>query len=122
MAGQKPDLKIALKPKDGGGDRVYFMAFWRRENGKLSGDVDRKLRGMRLFMEDGSHVDVKRGADGKLSHWLDVFEGDAMPQQGRSRQASASNNDGAWAGRGGNDDLGSDDLVSNDFGDDQIPF
>lgn len=79
--GQRPDLKIALKPRDGGGDRVYLLAFWRRENGKLSGDVDRKVRGLRVFLEGGGHVDIKRGPDGKLTHWIDAFEGDGQPQQ-----------------------------------------
>lgn len=73
MAGNKPELKISAKDKDGG-ERVSLFAFWRNDNGKLSGSLDSRIKGMRVFLEDGGHVDVKRRDDGKGTHWIDCFE------------------------------------------------
>lgn len=106
--GQKPDLKVALKPK-GEGERVYLLAFWRRENGKLSGDIDRKVRGLRVYLEDGSHVDVKRHLDGKLSHWLDAFEDDGAGGQRRPAPRDT------YEGRGRAE-------PRDQFADDDLPF
>lgn len=72
MAGQKPELKIAIKDVDGG-DRTYLLAFWRRDNGKLSGSLDSKVKGIVVVLEDGTKINVYR-KDGKHTHWIDAFE------------------------------------------------
>ena len=84
MSGNKPCLKIAVKPKAGEGGRTSVMAFWRRDNGKLSGDLDRRVKRMVLLLDDGTKVDVQRGADGKLTHFCDCFEGDTAGGRTRS--------------------------------------
>lgn len=66
MAGNRPELKISIKATDGG-ERVSLFAFWRRDNGRLSGSLDRRVKGIRVVMEDGTHVDLRR-VDGKHTH------------------------------------------------------
>src|SRR5690606_41457019 len=69
MAGTRPELKISIKATDGG-ERVSLFALWRRDNGRLSGSLDRRVKGIRVVMEDGTHVDLRR-VDGKPTHCVD---------------------------------------------------
>jgi hypothetical protein len=107
MAGNKPEVKVAIKSVDGG-NRVDLFAFWRRDNGKLSGSMDRKVRGIRVYLEDGTHQDLKRIDGNKHSHWIDCYE---------ERPPAPDMERGAPSG-------GSDDFPPDDFGDDgdSIPF
>jgi hypothetical protein len=94
MSGNRPELKIAIKPRDGG-ERVSLFAFWRGKNGKLSGQLDRRVTELAAKLEDGTVVRVKRGADGKSTHFVDAFEERATQ---RAEEPAA------------------------DFGDDELPF
>lgn len=102
MSGNKPEIKIAIKPVDGG-NRVDLFAFWRRDNGKLSGSLDKRIRGVRIVMEDGTKHDLYK-RDGKHTHWIDCFEG-------RPPADNFGANESGDSGGGGDD-----------WGDDQIPF
>lgn len=113
MAGNKPELKIAIKPVDGG-ERVSLFAFWRRDNGKLSGSLDRRVKGIRVVLEDGSHVDLRR-VDGKHTHWIDCFE---------ESDGGGGPRSGGYSGGGGSrhgDDFPADDGGA-DWGSDDVPF
>lgn len=72
-AGDKPRIKVAVKPKDGG-TRISVLAAWEREDGKLSASLDKRVVELALKLDDGTIVRVKRGADGKPTHWIDVFD------------------------------------------------
>jgi hypothetical protein len=103
MAGNKPEVKIAIKGVDGG-NRVDLFAFWRRDNGKLSGALDRRVKGIRVYLEDGTHQDLRRTEGNRHSHWIDCYEdGPPVPRD----VAPPSN----------------DDFPPDDFGDrDDLPF
>ena len=103
----KPEIKIAIKPTEGGGSRVDLFAFWRRDNGKLSGALDRRVKGIRVYLEDGTQQTLRRIDGNKHSHWIDCYE-DAPPPPRDARPPSG----------------GRDDFPPDDFGDDgdPIPF
>lgn len=71
--GAKPSAKIALKPA-GGGDRTYIAAAWRRDDGRMGGlVVDKRVTQIAVQLDDGTVIRMKRGADNKMSHYLDLF-------------------------------------------------
>ena|SRR5690606_8671835 len=111
MAGQRPELKIAIKDVDGG-DRTYLLAFWRRDNGRLSGSLDSKVKGIVVHLEDGTKIAVHR-KDGKHTHWIDAFE-----ERGDDRAERQSRGGNGGGRRNERDDYYSTD----DFGSDDIPF
>lgn len=72
-SGQKPAISISLKPV-GGSDRTYLMAGWEH-GGKVSSLLlDRKVKALKVQMEDGTVVTVTRTDDGKSSHYIDIFD------------------------------------------------
>lgn len=113
--GDKPAISISLKPVGGAKeDRVYFMAGWPRDDGKVSSlQLDRKIKAMKVQLEDGKVVTITRGADGKWSHYIDVFTADAPSSTSRPapKPASVDSSGGEFG-----EDFGGD------FGDDSIPF
>ena len=98
MSGNRPELKIAIKPRDGSGERVSLFAFWRGQNGKLSGQLDRRVVELAAKLEDGTIVRAKRSTDGKSTHFIDAFEE-------RATQARAEEPAADFGGGFGNDDL-----------------
>lgn len=114
-AGDKPRLKISVKPKDGG-NRISVLAAWEREDGKLNAMLDKRVVELALKLDDGTIVRVMRGADGKPSHWVDVFDEQAStspaPSRGGYRDAPRAPRTAAAP---------PDDAID-DFGGDDIPF
>lgn len=56
MSGEKPVVKLVFKSKeliDGKTRYVNIAAYWERE-GRLSGGLDRKIRGVVVHYEDGT--------------------------------------------------------------------
>lgn len=102
----RPELKITIKPVDGG-ERVSLFAFWRRDNGKLNGSLDRRVRGIRVVLDDGTHVDLRR-VDGKHTHWIDCFE-----------ERNDGKREAGGYGQSQRDDFPPD---GGGFDDDEIPF
>jgi hypothetical protein len=69
----RPAISIAIK-KVGAKDRIYALAGWERE-GKVTGmQLDKRIKAVKFLMEDGEVVEMTRGADGKLSHYIDYFD------------------------------------------------
>lgn len=104
--GTKPRIKVAVKNKESG-QRVYILAAWDRD-GRLSASLDKRVVELAMKLDDGSIVRVKRGADGKPDHFIDVFDdgaGGGQPQRttrvGGSYEAAAP---------------------TDGFGDDDLPF
>lgn len=102
-SGDKPRIRVAIKPKDGG-ERISLIAAWQRDDGKLSATLDRRIVELAVKLDDGSIVRVKRGADGKASHWIDVFDNAA--QSSPRHESRKQETQEAFA----------------DFGDDDVPF
>jgi hypothetical protein len=119
--GQKPEIKIAVKDVESKAVTSLF-AFWREADGKLSGRLDGRVKALKVLLDDDSVVLVKRLDERKTSHFVNCYEnGPAAPSGYGQRDTKPANNDGAWAGRGGNDDAGGG--FADNFGDDdQIPF
>lgn len=111
MAGEKPRIKVAVKPKEGGGGRISLLAAWDRD-GKLSASLDKRVVELAAKLDDGTIVRVKRGADGKPDHWIDVFE-EGVPRTG----AQASQQQRTYAAK-----LSDVQPPLDDYGDDPLPF
>ena len=82
--GKKPDVRIYLKPaQEGSGGPVTLAAFWT-DSGKPQGGLDKRIKRMRIELEDGSIVDVSN-AHPKRSHFCNLYmeRGEQRPQQRR---------------------------------------
>jgi len=87
MPGAKPSAKIAIKPTDGG-ERTYVAAAWRRDDGRMGGLVlDKRVAQLAVQLDDGTVIRVKRGADNKMSHYIDLFLEDERAPQPSARRA-----------------------------------
>ena len=74
--GDKPTLKVAIKPKDDKEAKpLHLFAAWRDERGRLSGRLDKSITELAVRLEDGKIVRIKRGQDGKETHWINVYDG-----------------------------------------------
>lgn len=75
MSGRKPDLNVSIKPV-GEGQRITLGAWWR-EDGKLRGGWDKRVKRVYVLLDDGRggelRVDVKQ-ENGKRTHYLNVWE------------------------------------------------
>lgn len=101
--GRRPDVKITIKPKQGG-QRVAIAAGWR-EDGKLRLKFDRDVVAVVLKSGEVMAGDV----------WLDLYEndGDGPP---RSARPSVGQSSARAVATAPHPEEGSD------FGDDDIPF
>lgn len=122
--GNKPAIKVAVKPRSGEGGRISVCAAWRDEaTGRLRASFDKRVARIVIVLDDGAKVDIQRGADGKFGHFVDVFENDA-PQghaAGRApRPAAASRSVDDLLGDGGGY-AGPGDAPGS-YGGDDIPF
>ena len=118
--GSKPDFKVAIKPKAGDGGRISLVAAWRKDGGKLSASLDRRIVRMVIVMDDGTEVDVIKDADGKFSHYVDMFENDAggaSPKSAARPKAPIASMDDLLGGGGNSGGDGPVDNLSDD-----IPF
>ena len=75
MAG-RPALKVFAKRKAGGVGPEYvdIAAFWRNENGMLSGKLDSKVTGIVVEYADGTRAVIAPG-----THFLNCREENARP-------------------------------------------
>jgi hypothetical protein len=110
-AGQKPDFSCYLKPagsKDKN-DRRYFLSGWVTPEGRLNSlRLDRKVVAFQVRFEDGEVVTVKKGADGKLSHYIDCFLRDGEYGSPPKDTGSYDATDAAFGGPPAQDDFGFD--------------
>jgi hypothetical protein len=72
-AGDKPRIKVALKEKGEGTKNVSILAAWDRD-GKLSASLDKRVVELAVKFEDGTITRVKRNAEGKTTHFVNVFD------------------------------------------------
>ncbi len=68
----KPELKVNVKAKDGSSVYTVF-AFWRN-NGRLNGRMDNRLKSIQLTTNDGEVITVSRDDYGKETHWINTYE------------------------------------------------
>jgi hypothetical protein len=100
--GRKPDVKIAIKPKQPKeAKRVYIAAGWR-EDGKLRLKFDRDIAA--IVLTDGTRLEC-------ADLYIDLYENDGDGPRGRPGNGTQQAPAGAPAASGGAD-----------FGDDDVPF
>lgn len=108
-SGDKPALSISLKPRGGSKeDRRYIMSGWENEGRISMLTPDRKVTQMAVQFEDGEVVRVKKGADGKWDHFVDVFLKDGTYGEAQDKQQSPKTV--ATRRASAEDDFGGDDL------------
>ena len=75
MAGKKPRFKVSLKAVDGG-ETLQLLAAWDKEDGsgRLSASLDPSIEQIYAKKTDGTVVRVTRGANGKASHYVNVYD------------------------------------------------
>jgi hypothetical protein len=74
----RPDFKLVIKAKQRDAKPLTVLAAWRGERG-LSASLDRDVARIVIERTDGSREVIQRAADGKPTHWLNVYEGGAAP-------------------------------------------
>jgi hypothetical protein len=85
MAG-KPEVKVYLKSK--AGQFLDLFAFWRNDNGMLSGKCDRGVVAIKAVMADGSEVVLKPNEKGYIDGWfvnVRLPEGQSAPSPQRAQ-------------------------------------
>ncbi len=108
--GQKPEIKIAIKDAESGQVTSLF-AFWRNDNGKLSGRLDGRVKAMKVLLDDGSVVTLRRTDEKRTSHYINCYENDREPLASAQRGGSYDDAERRIASRHGDN-----------FGDDDLPF
>lgn len=116
-SGDKPAIKIAVKSadKNASGGSVSLGAAWIRDDGSLGGAWDKRIARVAILLDDGTKLDIKRGADGKMPWYFNVY--DNREQGGGGRDAFA-----AQPSRGGGYGAKAAPAPADDFGSDDLPF
>lgn len=104
----RPDFKLVVKAKTRDARPTTVLAAWRGERG-LSASLDRDVARITIERTDGSREVIERAADGKASHWLNVYDGSAPPPRsdGSVRRSSVGSSSVPLAPT---DDVGGDDI------------
>lgn len=85
----RPDFKLVIKAKQRDAKPLTVIAAWRGERG-LSASLDRDVARIVIERTDGSREVIQRAADGKATHWLNVYEsGASAPRPADSVRRSA---------------------------------
>lgn len=89
----RPDFKLVIKAKTTREQRdakpLTVLAAWRGERG-LSASLDRDVARIVIERTDGSREVIQRAADGKPTHWLNIYEGAPRPADSVRRSAVGS--------------------------------
>ena len=112
--GKKPDVRIYLKPaQEGSGGPVTLAAFWT-DSGKPQGGLDKRIKRLRIELDDGTKIDVSNVAPNR-SHFCNLYveRGESQPQR---RQPAPKRGGDDWS------DPTSGREPSFGGGDDEIPF
>lgn len=86
MAGGRPEVKVYLKSK--AGQFLDLFAFWRNDNGMLSGKCDRSVVAIKAVLADGSEVVLRPNEKGYIDGWfvnVRLPEGQPAPSPQRSQ-------------------------------------
>ena len=89
MAG-RPEVKVYLKSK--AGQFLDLFAFWRNDNGMLSGKCDRSVVAIKAVLADGSEVVLRPNEKGIIDGWfvnVRLPEGASAPSPQRAQPTTA---------------------------------
>lgn len=88
---KRPTVSVSLKPVGGSKeDRKYILAGWERDGKVTSLAIDRKIKQLAVQWEDGSITRVQRDADGRWSHFVDVYDARAAVAPASSSKPAAA--------------------------------
>lgn len=68
--GAKPSVTLKFKPVEGG-EEIGFAAWWERD-GKLQGGLDRRVKRVKVEMDDGTVHEIVRRGEREVSHWANL--------------------------------------------------
>lgn len=77
--GKKPDTRIVLKATQHGGGTITLASFWT-DGDKPSGGLDRRIKRLKVELEDGTVVLVSN-EHGAKSHWCNLYRDQEQPQR-----------------------------------------
>lgn len=95
----KPELKVAIKDAESG-EVTHLFAFWRNDGGRLSGKLDGKVRAIKVQLEDGTVVTMRRTDEKRSTHYVNAYENDRPAAPAPAQRSGA---------RGGARDFADDD-------------
>lgn len=97
--GRKPDITIGFKAVNASKETkdTPFAAFWS-EDGRLGGGLDKRVAQVKIQLEDGTVVHIKR-ENGKLTHWCNAKDWRDGPRRssgggGRRSEPQGDTDDG----------------------------
>jgi hypothetical protein len=115
--GKRPDVSIRLKTREGG-DKEYPVAFWKQDNGGLSG---RLAEGWSFVSPSGESFTTGKEGNCYLDCYLNDGEGDGRQSLPQSRQqAPRGGRPPQGRGQGGSRDFPGNRARRDE--DDDIPF
>ena len=88
----KPRIKVAVKLVDGG-EAVQLIAAWDKDGGRLSASIDRDIKAIAIQKADGTVHRLTRGANGKWSHYVNVYDNGASGGGFQAPRAAAKRPD-----------------------------
>lgn len=81
---KRPDIKVFFKAK-GGDEYVNLAAFWKNDDGRYGGGVDRGITRIKIEFDDGSTKLIDLRDKKNPSHYCNVFAG-PPPSRGQSQK------------------------------------
>jgi hypothetical protein len=118
--GAKPSIKVSIRSDDKTTKtQSYSLGAAWRDNGKLSGKWDRRLKSAVFTFDDGKVITVKPNERGYMDHYFNVYDEDASPSGGYSAQPSKG---GGYGGKPSGGAPPADEFPPDDFGGDDVPF
>jgi hypothetical protein len=91
-AGDKPKIKVSIKPMTTGAKDVPLFAAWDK-GGRLSASLDRKIVELAVKLDDGSIVRVKRKEDGWPDHYINIYDNSQTSPAPRAAKVQAQSDD-----------------------------
>lgn len=82
--GKKPDTRIVLKAAEHGGGTITLASFWT-DGERPSGGLDRRIKRLKVELEDGTVVIVSN-EHGQKTHWCNLYRDQAQPQRQTRRE------------------------------------
>lgn len=87
--GRKPDFTAKIRDAKAGRDaQDISLGAWWVEEGKLRGGWDKRVKRVFVLLDDGTRLDIQKGADGKWSHYLNARNWTEAPPSAPKRSAA----------------------------------
>jgi hypothetical protein len=91
MPGQRPDTRIVLKPKRG--ERTITLASFWTDGDRPSGGLDRRIKRLKLELEDGTIVQVVNSPKEATTHYVNLYRDQPGNDSGGRGRGNAPRNE-----------------------------